>query len=137
MRDEAAVLGRLKMVATLGIQFLDINRLPLRINALPLRHAFVSPQSLYNIVTRHLIFQAILLLPSLLCLPCKGLHPLDVWFVHASCSILETPSQETSALVSVRLNNSLSKGIVLAGPAADAPGARAGRCSWHANSVGQ
>lgn len=72
VRDEAAVLGRLKMAATLGIQFLDINRLPLRINALPLRHAFVSPQSLYNIVTRHLIFQAILLLSHVAMLAMQG-----------------------------------------------------------------
>lgn len=57
VRDETAVLGRMKMAAALGIQFLDINNLPLRINCLPLHHAFVSPQSLYNIVTRHLLFQ--------------------------------------------------------------------------------
>ncbi len=57
MRNEAAVLGRLKLAATLGIQFLDINSLPLCIHALPLQHAFVSPHSLYSIVTRHLMFQ--------------------------------------------------------------------------------
>lgn len=58
MRESApAVLGRMKMAAALGIQFLDIHNLPLRIHALPLQHAFVSPASLYSIVTRHLIFQ--------------------------------------------------------------------------------
>ena len=41
----------------LGIHFVDISHLPLRINALTLRHIFVNPQTLLSHVTRHLTMQ--------------------------------------------------------------------------------
>ncbi len=56
-RDETAALGQLRLAAALGIQFVDISNLPLRINALTLRHIFVNPQTLLSHVTRHLTLQ--------------------------------------------------------------------------------
>lgn len=56
-RDETAALGQLRLAAALGIHFVDISNLPLRINALTLRHIFVNPQTLLNHVTRHLMMQ--------------------------------------------------------------------------------
>ncbi len=56
-RDETAALGQLRLAAALGIQFVDISNLPLRINALTLRHIFVNPRTLLSHVTRHLTLQ--------------------------------------------------------------------------------
>ena len=56
-RDETAALGQLRLAAALGIHFVDISHLPLRINALTLRHIFVNPQTLLSHVTRHLTMQ--------------------------------------------------------------------------------
>ena len=57
-RDETAALGQLRLAAALGIQFVDISNLPLRINALTLRHIFVNPRMLLSHITRHLTMQA-------------------------------------------------------------------------------
>ena len=57
-RDETAALGQLRLAAALGIQFVDISHLPLRIKALTLRHIFVNPHTLLSHITRHLTLQA-------------------------------------------------------------------------------
>lgn len=56
-RDETAALGQLRLAAALGIHFVDISNLPLRINSLVLRHIFVNPRMLLSHVTRHLVVQ--------------------------------------------------------------------------------
>ena len=56
-RDETAALGQLRLAAALGIHFVDISNLPLRINPLVLRHIFVNPRMLLSHVTRHLVVQ--------------------------------------------------------------------------------
>jgi hypothetical protein len=57
-RDEAAALGRLRLAAALGIDFVNIANLPLRIAPLPLAHTFVSPRTLVAHISRHLALQA-------------------------------------------------------------------------------
>ncbi len=57
-RDETAALGQLRLATALGIRFVDISHLPLRINALTLHHIFVDPRTLLNHITRHLTVQA-------------------------------------------------------------------------------
>lgn len=47
--------GRIRMAATLGVNFIDINSVPLKINALAFQNALMSPSILWGHVTRHLL----------------------------------------------------------------------------------
>ena len=47
--------GRIRMAATLGVNFIDINNVPLKINALAFQNALLSPSILMSHITRHLI----------------------------------------------------------------------------------
>ena len=45
------------LTLTLGTHLLDLDRVPLSIAALTLSHAFVPPEALVALVTRHLAFR--------------------------------------------------------------------------------
>jgi hypothetical protein len=47
--------GRIRMAATLGVNFIDINNVPLKINALAFQNALLTPGTLMSHITRHLI----------------------------------------------------------------------------------
>lgn len=53
--DSASTPGRIRMAAALGINFIDINNVPLKINALAFQNALLSPSILMSHITRHLI----------------------------------------------------------------------------------
>ena len=53
--DSALTPGRIRMAAALGINFIDINNVPLKINALAFQNALMSPSMLMSHITRHLI----------------------------------------------------------------------------------
>lgn len=67
-REEGATLGRLCLAAALGIDFVNIAGLPLRIAPLALHHTFISPASLLQHVSRHLVLQVGVFLPT--CMKC-------------------------------------------------------------------
>ena len=46
-----------RTASTLGIPIIEINSVPLRVNALQLRNAFVTPRALLSQLVRHLLFQ--------------------------------------------------------------------------------
>ena len=54
--------GRIRMAATLGVNFIDIN-VPLKINALAFQNALMSPSILMSHITRHLINSVMACLP--------------------------------------------------------------------------
>ncbi|KAL0042783.1 hypothetical protein WJX79_011021 [Trebouxia sp. C0005] len=51
--------GRIRMAATLGVNFIDINNVPLKINALAFQNALLTPGTLMSHITRHLINSAL------------------------------------------------------------------------------
>ena len=53
--DSTLTPGRIRMAAALGINFIDINNVPLKINALAFQNALMSPSMLMSHITRHLI----------------------------------------------------------------------------------
>ncbi|KAK9808775.1 hypothetical protein WJX72_003363 [[Myrmecia] bisecta] len=59
LREPEAATGRIRMAAAMGIQFIDINNVPLKINVLQLKNEFVSPRTLMGTIVRHLKFQAL------------------------------------------------------------------------------
>ena len=56
-RDASAAIGRYRMAAAFGTQFIEINNVPLRINLFALKNALVSPTALVSQITRHFMFQ--------------------------------------------------------------------------------
>lgn len=56
-RDEAAAVNGFRLAAALGTQFLEINNVPLKINPLNMKHAFVTPRDLITQISRHFMFQ--------------------------------------------------------------------------------
>ena len=62
----AAAASWYRMASTLGIHIIEINSVPLRVNALQLKNLFVTPRALFSQLLRHLFFQVPLCLqPSL------------------------------------------------------------------------
>ena len=59
------------MATALGIPFMQITSVPLRINMLSLKNAFVTPQALIKKISQHLYFQV--LSPCVLT-PSRGAH---------------------------------------------------------------
>ena len=49
--------NRYRLTTAFGIRFIDINNVSLRINALTMKNAFVSPRALLTTIYRHLFFQ--------------------------------------------------------------------------------
>ena len=47
--------GRIRMAATLGVNFMDINNVPLKISALTFQNALLTPGTLMGHITRRLI----------------------------------------------------------------------------------
>lgn len=52
-----AAATRYRVASTLGINIIEINSVPLRVNALQLKNAFVTPRALLSQLMRHLFFQ--------------------------------------------------------------------------------
>ncbi len=52
-----AAASRLAAAAALGISFIDLHAVPLKINALSMRNAFLAPHEFGAQVMRHLLFQ--------------------------------------------------------------------------------
>ena len=57
--------GRIRMAATLGVNFIDINNVPLKINALAFQNALMSPSILMSHITRHLINSVSIAVPAM------------------------------------------------------------------------
>lgn len=53
-----AAATRYRMASTLGIHLTEINSVPLRVNALVMKNAFVTPRTLLSQLLRHLFLQA-------------------------------------------------------------------------------
>lgn len=53
-----AAATRYRMASTLGIHLTEINSVPLRVNALLMKNAFVTPRALLSQLLRHLFLQA-------------------------------------------------------------------------------
>ena len=51
--------NRYRLATALGIHFINITDVPLRLSALQLKNAFVSPQSLLTQLLRHLFYQVL------------------------------------------------------------------------------
>lgn len=60
---------RYRLASALGVRIIEINSVPLRVNALQLKNAFVTPRALMSQLLRHLFFQV-------------GRLSLDVMLVH-------------------------------------------------------
>eukprot|EP00884_Botryococcus_braunii_P017930 jgi/Botrbrau1/4820/Bobra.0325s0039.4 len=58
-RDEAAAVNGFRLAAALGTQFLEINNVPLKINSLQMKNAFLTPRDLIAQISRHFMFQAL------------------------------------------------------------------------------
>ncbi|KAK9809768.1 hypothetical protein WJX73_004442 [Symbiochloris irregularis] len=54
-----AAATRYRMASTLGIHLTEINSVPLRVNALLMKNAFVTPRTLLSQLLRHLFLQAL------------------------------------------------------------------------------
>ena len=55
--DVGSNSNRYRLATALGIHFINITDVPLRLSALQLKNAFVSPQSLLAQLLRHLFYQ--------------------------------------------------------------------------------
>lgn len=55
--DVGSNSNRYRLATALGIHFINITDVPLRLSALQLKNAFVSPQSLLAQLLRHLVYQ--------------------------------------------------------------------------------
>jgi hypothetical protein len=74
-RDDAAAVGRYRMAAALGTQFIEINSVSLKINVLALKNAFASPRALVAQVKRHFQLQV-----NNFCAETKVVAPLRLCF---------------------------------------------------------
>ena len=54
---DGKLLCRYRVASALGIPFMEINGVPLRINPMQLKNAFVTPQALTKKLSQHLYFQ--------------------------------------------------------------------------------
>ena len=55
--DDLGGVRRYRVASALGIPFMEINGVPLRINPMQLKNAFVTPQALTKKLSQHLYFQ--------------------------------------------------------------------------------
>ena len=95
--ESASTPGRIRMAATLGINFIDINNVPLKINALAFQNALLSPSILMSHITRHLINSV-----------SNVLLPTSYWQVIVWCCSLCTLSQVVQ-LVTLRLAETVDR----------------------------
>lgn len=56
-RDESCSVNGFRIAAALGTQFLEINNVPLNVNPLLMKNAFLSPGDLITQISRHFLFQ--------------------------------------------------------------------------------